>query len=344
MPQSIPRDDRREAGGGHPDAEKRFYAYCASADKATIEFRKWWRTYGMAASPASSFGPASFEDLSRQTRAEMIDPWRNHARQCASCRDALKTAGKVETGGLALAAAALLLLPGGSLQRAASRVTLCALGGGAAFGARRVKAIIQGESQPAAVADRSVAALSDAGLTVHEFPASQNSRRGYRCENSALWRLRAGVDRVDVARVYDGGWFWRAGRRPVCEYVGTIDTSRIGYLKRTVGTRKRTKCKSIYTLVGNRLTRPSPREASACRAGAEFSRPQAHTKGFNSLFFSLLFHFRRDLIRLRERERARAPSERAARDSRRRDVVGPHSSTCVANNHGSRAERDVRPT
>ena len=68
------------------------YIYASKSDTGATLFRKWWQTHGYANSPPNTFGPASASSLSKHalSRAEQIDPWIHHSKNCVICRRALR--------------------------------------------------------------------------------------------------------------------------------------------------------------------------------------------------------------------------------------------------------------
>jgi len=133
----------------------RAYVTPTSSDIGANAFRTFWRKSGMADAPPHSFGPARLEDLPPVSRADAIDPWATHAKQCASCRASLRSATRVERVGTAIACAAAF--PSG----AAATTALLATGLGLRAAAGWTKRVIRGELAPEHVADRSVAAADD---------------------------------------------------------------------------------------------------------------------------------------------------------------------------------------
>lgn len=67
------------------------FMVASQSDMSPTTFRKWWSTYGFADAPPNTFGPASASSLSKHalSRAEQIDPWIYHAKNCIICRRAL---------------------------------------------------------------------------------------------------------------------------------------------------------------------------------------------------------------------------------------------------------------
>ena len=97
------------AGAGRNLTNGLNYISASKSDLGPTAFRKWWTTHGYASAPPNTFGPASASSLSRHplSRAEQIDPWPNHAKNCASCRRALnqmRSIQKVITAGSAIGA------------------------------------------------------------------------------------------------------------------------------------------------------------------------------------------------------------------------------------------------
>ena len=68
------------------------YIAASQSDLGPTAFRKWWLTHGFAAAPPNTFGPASASSLPMYplSRAEQIDPWVYHAKNCVSCRRGLR--------------------------------------------------------------------------------------------------------------------------------------------------------------------------------------------------------------------------------------------------------------
>jgi len=85
------------------------FIVASKSDLSPTTFRKWWSTYGFADAPPNTFGPASASSppKSALSRAEQIDPWIRHAKNCIICRRALKqmrVMQKVVTAGAAIGA------------------------------------------------------------------------------------------------------------------------------------------------------------------------------------------------------------------------------------------------
>jgi hypothetical protein len=86
---------RSVAVGAARDGRKATYGLnfmvASQSDMSPTTFRKWWSTYGFADAPPNTFGPASASSMSKHalSRAEQIDPWIYHAKNCIICRRAL---------------------------------------------------------------------------------------------------------------------------------------------------------------------------------------------------------------------------------------------------------------
>ncbi len=68
------------------------YVLATKSDLGPTAFIKWWIKHGFADSLPNAFGPASLNSLPVRalSRAEQINPWENHAVNCASCWGALR--------------------------------------------------------------------------------------------------------------------------------------------------------------------------------------------------------------------------------------------------------------
>jgi hypothetical protein len=77
------------------------YLFATQSDTGVKAFRQWWSRHGFSTAPPNTFGPAAFESLKILDRSEQIDPWKNHSKQCASCRKALKVFQRIKVAGLA---------------------------------------------------------------------------------------------------------------------------------------------------------------------------------------------------------------------------------------------------
>ncbi|KAJ1450543.1 hypothetical protein M885DRAFT_488578 [Pelagophyceae sp. CCMP2097] len=132
------------------------YITASSSDVGPSAFRSWWKA-NQANAPYNTYGAAKFEDLIPQSRAEMIDPWVNHASTCAHCRNALNKANIVTRASLAVLALALLA-PGFSVEILVAKAVAATLAAATTYAARRAASAIEGEAQPSRVAQRSVAA------------------------------------------------------------------------------------------------------------------------------------------------------------------------------------------
>jgi phenylpropionate dioxygenase-like ring-hydroxylating dioxygenase large terminal subunit len=85
------------------------YILATQSDLGPTTFRKWWSKYGFADSPPNTFGAASASSLPSHalSRAEQIDPWHHHAKNCAKCRRGLRlmrALQKISTAGAAIGA------------------------------------------------------------------------------------------------------------------------------------------------------------------------------------------------------------------------------------------------
>jgi hypothetical protein len=133
------------------------YISASKSDLGPTAFRKWWTTHGFASAPPNTFGPASASSLPRHAlrRAEQIDPWPNHAKNCASCRRALnqmRIIQKVVTAGSVLGAVMLL-------RRPPLAIAIVIAGIYAHNFLRKFATTIEGNTHRAEIDDRSVAAL-----------------------------------------------------------------------------------------------------------------------------------------------------------------------------------------
>ena len=84
--------------------------------------------------------------------------------------------------------------------------------------------------------------------------------------------------------------FWRAGRRHVDEYVGTLDRTRIGYWKRTVVTSRERTAHRYCSWVQVRAAqqeRDDPRRVRSRRHQSRRPRPRSEGGGFCRRYISL---------------------------------------------------------
>jgi hypothetical protein len=77
------------------------YLFATQSDTGVKAFRQWWSRHGFSTAPPNTFGPAAFESLKILDRSDQIDPWKNHSKQCASCRKALRVFQRIKGAGLA---------------------------------------------------------------------------------------------------------------------------------------------------------------------------------------------------------------------------------------------------
>ncbi|GMH72171.1 hypothetical protein TL16_g05848, partial [Triparma laevis f. inornata] len=82
------REEGRDGGGGDP-VEMKMYQQPTSSDNGVRAWRKWWKEYGMSASPKGTFGAADSENMVLLTRKDQIDPWEGHSKDCSHCRRAM---------------------------------------------------------------------------------------------------------------------------------------------------------------------------------------------------------------------------------------------------------------
>ena len=89
------------------------YVLATKSDLGPSLFRNWWTKHGFAKAPPNTFGPASASSLqmrSALSRAEQIDPWRHHSKNCAKCRRALRSMRVLQRASTAFAAIGAIVL------------------------------------------------------------------------------------------------------------------------------------------------------------------------------------------------------------------------------------------
>ncbi len=80
---------------------KTAYKLPTSADRLVIEFRDWFDKYCHGQLPWEEVGINSQVPNIHQTRPEVLNRYRQHTQHCTSCRNALKTAQRLQTALLA---------------------------------------------------------------------------------------------------------------------------------------------------------------------------------------------------------------------------------------------------
>jgi hypothetical protein len=132
------------------------YVFASSSDGGVKAFRQWWSKNGFKDAPPNTFGASSLEQLTatgRLSRAEQIDPWEHHSKQCSSCRKALKVIKRFQAGGLATSIASAMFLG----RHPIPALAVAAIGLATNYMARRTATVIEGNPYPSGIADRSVA-------------------------------------------------------------------------------------------------------------------------------------------------------------------------------------------
>lgn len=132
------------------------YNFATKSDLGPALFRKWWMEHGFANAPPNTFGPASASSLPLQalSRADQIDPWEHHAKNCAKCRRALKRMRRLQNVNLAGAAISALLLR----SKPPAAIALICAGVYVHNFLRKFATAIEGNPQRGEINERSVAA------------------------------------------------------------------------------------------------------------------------------------------------------------------------------------------
>ncbi|AII17149.1 putative phaeophorbide a oxygenase [Aureococcus anophagefferens virus] len=81
------------------DKGDKAYTSMTTSDLGVNLWRKYWRSSGMINSPKNSYGPSDIKNLVKLSTKDQIDPWESHSKHCFECREALKTANKLNTIG-----------------------------------------------------------------------------------------------------------------------------------------------------------------------------------------------------------------------------------------------------
>lgn len=132
------------------------YVYATKSDLGPSLFRKWWSKHGFADAPPNTFGAASVSNLPMQSlsRAEQIDPWTNHAKNCVKCRRALIKMRLLQRLSAAGAAIGAILLR----NKPPIAIGFVLAGLWAHNFLRKFATVIEGNNHRAEIDDRSVAA------------------------------------------------------------------------------------------------------------------------------------------------------------------------------------------
>lgn len=132
------------------------YILATQSDLGPGVFRKWWSKH-LADSPPNTFGPASASSFSSRalSRAEQIDPWEYHAKNCVKCRRALRSMRILQKVNIAGAAIGALL----TRSKAPIAVALILAGIYVHNFLRKFATTIEGNNLRAEIDDRSVAAI-----------------------------------------------------------------------------------------------------------------------------------------------------------------------------------------
>jgi hypothetical protein len=133
------------------------YMTASKSDMAPLSFRKWWTTYGFADAPPHTFGPASASSLPNHalSRADQTDPWVNHAKQCSSCRRALKQMRVLQKVVTASAAIGAIMCQ----RRPPFAIASVLIGIYVHNFFRKLATTIEGNTNRAEIGDRSVASI-----------------------------------------------------------------------------------------------------------------------------------------------------------------------------------------
>jgi Pheophorbide a oxygenase len=127
------------------------YILPTQSDFGVKAFRQWWVRHGFSTAPKNTFGPADFTSLRLMDRKEQIDPWKNHSRQCAPCRRALKVIQRIQAGGLICSFASSILLH----CRPFLFLFTLSLSLGSYFMCKQLATVIEGSPYQSGYADRS---------------------------------------------------------------------------------------------------------------------------------------------------------------------------------------------
>ena len=135
------------------------YILATKSDLGPSIFRRWWTKHGLADSPPNTYGASSVSSLPTRAmnRAEQIDPWIWHAKNCIKCRTALKNMRLLQKVNIVGATISTILL-----RRKPPVAIALAL---SAFYAhnflRKFATAIEGNNYRAEINDRSVAATKE---------------------------------------------------------------------------------------------------------------------------------------------------------------------------------------
>jgi hypothetical protein len=129
------------------------YLFPTQSDVGVKAFRQWWSRHGFSTAPVNTFGPAAFESLKLMDRAQQVDPWKHHSKQCACCRNALKVFQRAKFCGLAGSIVSAIVLRRWPLP-ALSMVALCLF---VRHLSMQLATVIEGNPHPSGYADRSPA-------------------------------------------------------------------------------------------------------------------------------------------------------------------------------------------
>ena len=133
------------------------YLVATQSDLGPTAFRRWWSKHGFAEAPQNTFGAAEAAALPSRAlgRAEQIDPWLHHARDCAQCRGALRKMRLLQQLGTAGAAMGAILLR----NKPPLAMALVLAGVWGHHFLRKFATTIEGNTHRAEIEGRSVSAL-----------------------------------------------------------------------------------------------------------------------------------------------------------------------------------------
>lgn len=133
------------------------YLAASKSDLGPSLFRRWWTEQKLSESPANFFGPAPSNLLPPlpMTRAEQINPWVHHSKNCSQCRKSLRRLKLLQKAWIAVVASLVVTLKNKPLIA----VPMVVGGLWVKNFLRKLVTLVEGNNHRSEIGDRSVAAM-----------------------------------------------------------------------------------------------------------------------------------------------------------------------------------------